>query len=216
LSSPQEQVVQEAAHGRGGKAPWAVHFRREAIKWSRTLHIYLSLSAFSMFLFFAVTGVMLTHDSFGLDQVQTTMATHTLPVAIAKSGDRSAIVDAVRRAFGIRLPLTQFTVSDDEIEVTFAGPARRAEVVIQRGDGIAEASFDSRGFVGLMADLHKGAETGWVWRGVLDVVSVWIGLSSISGMIMLLALPKRRRLGLIIAVVGALFALTAYTVYVPH
>jgi hypothetical protein len=197
-------------------APWAVHFKREALKWARTLHIYLSLSAFAMFLFFAVTGVMLVHDSFGLDQVKTSTAEHTFSRAIASSRDQQALVDAIRSAFAIHLPITQFTDGDDQIEVSFAGPARRAQVIIRRDDGSAEATFDTRGLVGVIADLHKGAETGWVWRGLLDIVSVWIGLSSLTGLIMLLALPKRRRLGVIVAVFGAIFALAAYAVYVPR
>ncbi len=198
------------------EARWSVTFKREALKWSRTLHIYLSLSAFVMFLFFAVTGVMLTHDSFGLDVVQTTEAEASLPASIAKSSEESAVVAAARSAFKITIPVTQFNPSDDQIEIDFAGPSRRAQVFIERNSGKAQATFENRGFVGLMADLHKGAETGWAWRYLLDITSVWIALSSISGMIMLLALPKRRRLGLIISVAGALITLVAYAAYVPR
>jgi len=116
----------------------------------------------------------------------------------------------------ITIPVTQFNPSDDQIEIDFTGPSRRAQVFITRESGEVQATFENRGFIGLMADLHKGAETGWAWRYVLDITSVWIALSSITGMIMLLALPKRRRLGLIITVVGALITLAAYAVYVPR
>jgi hypothetical protein len=198
------------------EAHWSVNFKREALKWSRTLHIYLSLSAFVMFLFFAITGVMLTHDSFGLDVVKTTEAKATIPVSIAKGTDENTIIAAVRSALKITIPVTQFNPSDDQIEIDFAGPARRAQIFIQRDSGEALATFENRGFVGLMADLHKGAETGWAWRYVLDITSVWIGLSSLTGMIMLLALPKRRRLGLVITVAGALITLVAYAAWVPR
>ena len=174
-----------------GAAHWSVRLKREALKWARTLHIYLSLSAFAMFLFFAVTGVMLTHDSFGLDVVQTTEAKATIPGPIAKGDDENAITTAARSALNITIPVTQFTPGDDQFEIDFAGPSRRAQVFIQRNSGDAQATFENRGFVGLMADLHKGAETGWAWRYLLDITSVWIALSSITGMIMLLALPKR-------------------------
>jgi uncharacterized protein len=198
------------------KGHWSVTLKREALKWSRTLHIYLSLSAFVMFLFFAVTGVMLTHDSFGLDVVKAVEAKSTIPVTVAKGTDENAIVAAVRAALKITIPVTQFNPADDQIEIDFAGPSRRAQVFITRDSGEAHATFENRGFIGLMADLHKGAETGWAWRYVLDITSVWIALSSITGMIMLLALPKRRRLGLIITVVGALIAIAAYAAYVPR
>lgn len=190
--------------------------KRETLKWSRTIHIYLSLSAFLMLLFFAVTGVMLTHDSFGMDVVQATTKQGKIPPEVAKTGAENALVAATRTAFGITVPLTNFNPSDDEIELAFAGPSKRAQVFIQRATGEAEATFEARGFVGLMADLHKGAETGWVWRGLLDVVSVWIALSSITGFIMLLQLPKRRALGLIVTVVGTVITLAAWAIYVPR
>lgn len=190
--------------------------KREILKWSRTIHIYLSLSAFFMFLFFAVTGVMLTHDSFGMDQMVATNGTGKIPADVAMKGEQAAVEAAVRSAFHVSIPLVNFNPSEDEIEITFAGPARRAQVFIHRDSGEAEATFEDRGFVGLMADLHKGAETGWAWRYLLDVVSVWIALSSITGVIMLLAMPKRRALGLIFGVLGGLITIAAYAVYVPR
>ncbi len=190
--------------------------KRETLKWARTIHIYLSLSAFLMLLFFAVTGVMLTHDSFGMDVVEATTKQAKIPLEVAKLGSQDALISAARAAFGITIPLTNFNPSDEEIELAFAGPSKRAQVFIQRASGDAEATFEARGFVGLMADLHKGAETGWVWRGLLDVVSVWIALSSITGFIMLLALPKRRALGLLITVLGTVVTLAAWAVYVPR
>jgi len=169
-----------------------------------------------MLLFFAVTGVMLTHDSFGLDQVETTSAQSKLAAEVARAGEQDAVVAAARAAFDIRLPLTNFNPGDQEIELAFAGPSRRAQIFVRRETGEAEASFESRGFVGLMADLHKGAETGWAWRGLLDVVSVWIALSSITGLIMLLQLPKRKALGLLITVLGTVLTLAIYVIYVPR
>ncbi|MEP7352079.1 MAG: PepSY-associated TM helix domain-containing protein [Acidobacteriota bacterium] len=218
MSTPTSEVVNQKATARmprGEATPWA-NFKRGALKWSRTLHIYLSLSAFAMLLFFAVTGVMLTHDNFGMGLPITTTAEHKLAASITRSHDQKAVVEAVRSAFGITLPMTQFTDDADQMEVSFAGPSKHTQVVIHRDTGVAEGSFENRGLVGILADLHKGAETGWAWRAVLDIVSVWIALSSITGFIMLLALPKRRQLGLIITVIGTLITLAAYVVYVPR
>jgi len=189
---------------------------REALKWARTIHIYLSLSAFAMLLFFAVTGVMLTHDSFGLDQVQARSQEGKLAESVAKGGEQDAVVAAARQAFGIRIPLTNFNPSEDEIELAFAGPSKRAQVFVKRATGEAEATFEDRGLVGVIADLHKGAETGWAWRWLLDVVSVWIAISSITGLIMLLQLPKRRALGLVITVLGTLITVGVWAVWVPR
>jgi hypothetical protein len=148
--------------------------------------------------------------------VQATSQKGKLAADVAKAGEQDAVTAAVRSAFGISVPLTNFNPSDDEIEIAFAGPSKRAQVFVQRATGESEATFESRGFVGLMADLHKGAETGWVWRGLLDVVSVWIALSSITGLIMLLGLPKRQAMGLLVTAIGTIVTLAAYVIYVPR
>ena len=169
------------------------HLTREALKWARTLHIYFSLLGLLMFVFFALTGIMLTHDSFGLDQVRSSMIQTTLPPAITTTGDQAAVVRHLRSSSGINLPVTAYTADPDQIEATFAGPGKRVQAHINREDGSTELVFESRGIIGIIADLHKGAETGWIWRVIMDVVSVWLVLSTISGFFMLLLLPKRRR-----------------------
>lgn len=191
-------------------------FTREALKWARTLHIYFSLMGLLMFLFFALTGIMLTHDSFGLDQSQSSVTQTTLPPAITATGDQAAVVSQLRASAGINLPVANFTADPDQIEATFAGPGKRVQARINREDGSTELVFESRGFVGIIADLHKGAETGWVWRGVMDVVSVWLVLSTITGFVMLLSLPKRRRLGLIFASLATAAVAMTYVFYVPR
>jgi hypothetical protein len=191
-------------------------FTRGVLKWSRTLHVYFSLLGLLMFLFFALTGIMLTHDSFGLDQVQSTMRQITLPPGIVTRGDQAAIVRELRSSAEITLPETNYVADPDQIEATFAGPGKRTQARINREDGSTELVFENRGWVGLIADLHKGAETGWVWRGVMDVVSVWLILSTITGFLMLLSLPKRLRVGLICASLATVAVAVAYVFYVPR
>jgi hypothetical protein len=191
-------------------------FTRETVKWARTLHVYFSLLGLLMFLFFAATGIFLTHDSFGLDQVQSTMSQITLPSGVANKGDQAAVVAQLRSAAGISLPVTNYSPDTDQIEITFAGPGKRTQARINRTDGSTELVFESRGWVGIIDDLHKGAETGWIWRGVMDVVSVWLVLSTITGFLMLLSLPRRRRLGLIFASLATVAVAVAYIFYVPR
>ncbi len=52
------------------------HAVREVARWGLTLHIYISMTGFLLVLFFAVTGLTLNHDNFGLDgpRVATTHA----------------------------------------------------------------------------------------------------------------------------------------------
>jgi hypothetical protein len=189
---------------------------RGILKWARTLHIYISLLGFLMFLFFAVTGITLNHDSFGFDKPQSTTVQVRVPVAVVRAGDRDAIVKSLQEAAKVRMPVSQFSAQTDEIDVALAGPGKRVQAVIHPADGTTDVTIESRGIAGLLADLHKGAESGPVWRAILDGISVMLGFSSLTGLIMLLALPKRQRLGLLAAVAGTVVIILIYVVWVPR
>lgn len=183
---------------------------REAVKLARTLHIYISLLGFLLFVFFGVTGVLLNHDSFGLDRVQRTVTAFRLTVAPGAS--RSAVIEQVREIHRIRLPATQASGTADDFEVTFAGPGRRVQVSLRRGEG--EITTESRGWAGVINDLHKGADSGQWWRWVLDASSVLLAASSVTGVILLLSLPKRRAWGLVALAAGSVVVLAVYVVAV--
>jgi hypothetical protein len=190
-------------------------FTRETARWARTLHIYISLVGFLMFGFFAVTGILLNHDSFGFDQTNSTQKKISLPVEIARVGDQAAVAAALQDALGMRLSVTQYNARPDEIDATMAGPGQRAQVAIHRQDGAAEVTLESRGMAGRLADLHKGAESGGVWRAVLDAVSVLLAVSSLTGLIIVMSLPRRRKWGLFAASAGTVAAGLAYLIWVP-
>jgi uncharacterized protein len=189
---------------------------RGVFKWARTLHIYVSLLGFLMFLFFAVTGITLNHDSFGFDKVQSTTAQVKLPLAVVRTSDQGTIVNGLREAANVHMPVSQYSAQGDEINVAFAGPGKRVQVVIHAADGTADVTYESRGWAGLLADLHKGAESGPMWRAFLDTISAMLGFSSLTGIIMLLALPKRQRMGLLAATAGTVIIILIYVVWVPR
>jgi uncharacterized protein len=179
---------------------------KELMKWSRTLHIYISLLGMSLFLFFAISGIQLTHESFGMDEAKMSEEVRSIPASIAKLAQREAVLAALQPGMGV----DRFEVRASEIEITLMRPGERAQVRIDRGSGRVEIHRERRGWVGVLADLHKGAATGWVWRLLMDLTCVWIVLSSITGFLMVLALPKRKAWGLISIAVGTVAAVAAY------
>lgn len=189
--------------------------QRSAVKLARTLHIYISLVGFLMFGFFAVTGVILNHDSFGWDQMSTATSSARIATGVARGGAQETVVAALRSATHISLPATRFNARPGDIEVSFSGPGQHTQALVNRANGEVELTIETRGWAGVLADLHKGAETGPVWKFLLDFVSVLLVLSSITGLIILLSLPNRRALGLLAAAIGTVAALAAYLIWVP-
>jgi hypothetical protein len=89
-------------------------------------------------------------------------------------------------------------------------PGDRAQVRIDRKTGKGELHRERRGWIGAAADLHKGAATGPVWRLLMDLTCLWIAVSTITGFLMVLSLPKRKAWGLISVAAGTVAAIAAY------
>jgi hypothetical protein len=179
---------------------------KNLMKWSRNLHIYVSLLGFTLFLFFALSGIQLTHESFGLDHAQATDEAIALPKELVQQAQREQVLNRLQTGLGVE----RFEVRENEIEISLMSPGERAQIRIDRSTGKGEMHRERMGWVGAMADLHKGAATGWIWRALMDITCVWIVVSSITGFLMVLSLPKRKAWGLISAAAGTLLAVAAY------
>jgi uncharacterized protein len=201
----------------GAKAARLVRKRRLAalLRW---LHIYLSMLSFTLVFFFAVTGLTLNHaDKFG-DQTQTQEVKGTLDVRWVKTPDtlkiaRLEIVEFIRNKYGIRAALSDFRIDDSQIGVSFKGPGFAADAFINRENGEYELTKTSAGFVGLINDLHKGRDTGRAWSMVIDISAGLLTLVSLTGMLLLLFLKKRRFSGLLVAALGLLVAYVVYKIW---
>ena len=127
---------------------------------------------------------------------------------------RLEIVEFFRAKYGIRGALSDFRVDDSQIGVSFKGPGFAADAFINRDNGAYELTRTSAGFVGVINDLHKGRDTGKVWSVVIDVSAVLLTLVSLTGMVLLLYLKKKRFSGLLVAALGLLLGYIVYKIWV--
>ncbi len=182
---------------------------------SRWLHIYVSMISFVIVLFFAVTGITLNHaDKFAYQQ-RTRQLKGTLNTAWVKVEDTSrinklAIVEYLRNTHKIKSALSEFRIDDAQCSLSFKGPGYGSDAFINREDGTYEITEVSAGFVGLINDLHKGRDTGTGWLWVIDLSAVFMILVSLTGIILLLFIKKRKTSGLIVAVAGGILFLVIY------
>jgi hypothetical protein len=127
---------------------------------------------------------------------------------------RLEIVEYFRNKYGIRAALSDFRIDDSQIGVSFKGPGFAADAFINRENGEYELTKTSAGFVGLINDLHKGRDTGPGWSMVIDIAAVLLTLVSLTGMLLLLFLKKRRSSGLLVAALGLLVSYIVYRIWV--
>ena len=127
-----------------------IQAHRLAIKWARTLHVYLTMFGFVLLLFFSVTGFMLNHERWFLPR-QTTSG--KIPTDLLKPPeDRDAIVERLRNDFGVRGDLQAFDHVGEKSALRaifkFEDGAEKAiisEAVIRRADGETEVTNDATG-----------------------------------------------------------------------
>jgi hypothetical protein len=72
-----------------------------------------------------------------------------------------------------------------------------------------------RGLVGKLDDLHKGLESGDVWSGVIDITALLLMGSSLTGIITLLSLPRRRARALAAGAIVWAALILVYLIWVP-
>lgn len=193
-------------------------FKRRLAKYSRWLHIYISMTSFVIVFFFAVTGWTLNHAERFSGHEQLRKATGTVDAQWTGAGAESSkapITDAIRRGAGVHGAVTDFRVDDDAVSVTFKGPGYSADALIDRKTGKYEVTESRLGAVAVLNDLHKGRDTGGVWKAVIDVSAALLTLISLTGLILIYYIHKHRLAGVILLAAGAALAGVLYMVWVP-
>lgn len=194
--------------------------KRNTSNWSRWLHIYLSMFSFIILLFFAITGITLNHTEWFADQQMTNTIKGKLShdwVAVDDTAKiaKLSIVEFMRITHGIKGAVGEFSIDENQCTISFNGPGYTADAFVSREDGSYEISETKTGIWGIMNDLHKGRDSGKTWSWLIDVSAILMVLVSLTGLIMLFFLKKKRVSGVMTIVLGGLICYLVYRIFVP-
>jgi hypothetical protein len=195
--------------------------KKEVAKLSRWLHIYLSMVSFAVVLFFSFTGLTLNHPSWlGGDKQVIVKNKGKLDVKWVNNPDTNKIakleiVEFLRKTYQVKGAVSEVRIDDYEVSVSLKGPAYSCDAFINRETGIYEVSEVKMGIMAVMNDLHKGRDSGKGWGWIIDISAVFLILVSLSGLILLCFIKKKRVSGFITAVVGLLLCYLIYVCLVP-
>ena len=194
--------------------------RQKVAKAARWLHIYLSMVSFGIILFFAVTGLTLNHPDWFASAMKTRLSHGAVDRALLQppatnEPDKSALVQSVRTREHLHGAVDEVRVDDSEISFSFKAPGYSADVIVDRQRGTYDVTEVRNGFVAVMNDLHKGRDSGKAWGWVIDVSAVLLTLVSLTGLVILWFIYKRRASGLMIGAAGVGLCWLAYKVFVP-
>ena len=191
------------------------HILRVVSHWGLLIHIYVSMAGFTLVLLFAITGLTLNHQDFGWTEPKIETSEIDIPAAALEHPSRESIGKYLQDVLHVKSPATDYREDDQQIQVTFAAPGHRSLVTIDRSAKKGEVEFESRGILGRLDDLHKGFDSGRVWYWMIDITAVLLSISSLTGMITLLALRARRRSGFIVGSLGVAMVVVIYFFVIP-
>jgi hypothetical protein len=201
---------------RAGNGFW----NKQWAAWSRWLHLYLSMISFAILFFFAVTGLTLNHTEWFEGQQKSVTKKGKLETAWVNASDTSKIdklkvVEYFRSNLQVRGSLSDFIIDEAQCTVAFSGPGYSADIFIERVSGKYDITETYSGFVAVINDLHKGRDSGVVWKWLIDISAVLMILVSVTGLMMLIFLKKRRMAGFLTGLAGLLIAYLVYKFFVP-
>jgi hypothetical protein len=186
---------------------------------SRWIHTYLSMISFVILLFFAVTGFTLNHADWFGNKPQVKKYNGAMEPKWVKTKDTSAvpkldIVEFLRKTNGIKGAVNDFRIDDGDVSISFNGPGYAADVYIDRSNGKYKVTETHFGLVAVLNDLHKGRDAGKGWAILIDVAAVFMILVSLTGIIMIFFMNKKRLNGLLLALIGFIVVYLIYRLFV--
>lgn len=186
-------------------------FRREVVRWARTVHLYVTLFALALVLLFSVTGFMLNHeDWFVPADAYCRMHEGRIPTQLlASPSNKLAVVELLRKDHGAvgLVDSETFDTEDDPIRIVFKRPGTEVEALIQRETGTTEVTIRTRGPWAILLDLHRGKSTGMVWSLVIDATCVALLILAATGLIMWASLRGRGRFSMPVLIGGTVLSI---------
>ncbi len=189
--------------------------RQKTAKTARWLHIYLSMVSFAVVLFFAATGLTVNHPDWFASSVQTRQSHGSVDSALLRKPDENALVESLRTREHLHGAMSDLRVDDREVSFSFRAPGYSADAMIDRNKGTYDVTEVRNGFVAVLNDLHKGRDAGKAWGWLIDASAILLTLVSLTGLIILWFIYKRRTSGLLLAAAGLALFLFIYKMYVP-
>lgn len=185
--------------------------KRATNKWSRLIHVYTSMAALLLVLFFGITGITLNHPTWSIgDSSTSTTETGVLPVVPTVNGtvDYLTVSEFARNELGVSGQVEGFDSTGTSASIRYRQPGYAADLTFSTTNGDYELVTEQQGmFWGVMNDLHKGRHAGTSWKWLIDVAGLLLVVISISGLVMQLFLRKRRTAALIVSGVGVVVML---------
>jgi hypothetical protein len=176
--------------------------------------------SFGVVLFFAATGLTVNHPDWFSSAVKTRQSHGAIDRTLllhqeTNDPDRNHLVEDLRAREHLHGAVADVRVDEREISFSYRAPGYSADAIIDRQQATYNLIEVRNGFVAVLNDLHKGRDAGKVWSGLIDASAILLTLVSLTGLVILWFIYKRRTSGLLIGAVGLGICILVYRIYVP-
>lgn len=200
--------------------PVRARWKRYTAISARWLHIYLSMASFAVVLFFAATGLTLNHPDWFANREKTTQHHGQVDKSLLRTGsgegaDKLALVEMLRSHDGVHGAVGDVRIDDTQVSISFRAPGYTADAFIDRDTGKYDLTEVRNGFIAVINDLHKGRDAGEVWSVVIDASAILLVLVSVTGLVLIFFIYKRRTSGLLLAAIAGILCMMLWRFFVP-
>jgi hypothetical protein len=193
-----------------------IHIDRRLLSFCRTIHVYFTLLGLGVILFFGLTGFTLNHeDWFGATRPVITDTSGQTPVELLAKGDNLRIVENLRATLRVTGAMTDFAEEGGKYSISFKEPGQLWEIEIEKTTGKTRIHNEAYNFAAVVNNLHRGRYTGPAWSWIIDISAGFIVLACLTGIVLWLALPRRRRMGVTALLLGTIGLLLIYHFFIP-
>lgn len=199
--------------------------------WARRLHVYISMALLFVVLFFSITGITLNRpELFVSDDPKTETLEITMPLALLHSEkgqfipDQKRVIDYITQqgnlsgtpsALQIFTDIEQGVLNEGEMSLDYKGPGYNATVFIDMLSRQVLIEKTQYGLIAVLNDLHKGRNSGEVWRYFIDISALLMIFFVITGVCLLLPKKKTFKRALKWTCFGSAISLLIFFVAVP-
>ncbi len=190
--------------------------------------------AFGTLFFFSFTGLTLNHtDWFFAEESRTSEYAGQLEAGLlgnrdvdplesedgqldfSNQVDKLGVAEQLRKTHSLDGMVTNFSIDEFQYVIVFAGPGYVADVFVDRETGKYHITESVFGSFAVLNDLHKGRDSGLVWKTVIDISAVLCMLLSMTGIWLMCYIRGRWLSGLITGLCGCILLWAIYFLFVP-
>jgi len=180
--------------------------RQDAQRWTRWIHVYVSMLALVLMLFFGLSGITLNHPgwTFGYHAPTEALTGQLTDRWLAPDGspDLLRISEFIRSEHHVTGRVEDFGTDATSAYITYRGPGYAADLSFDPSSGAYALTIDQQGWIGILNDLHRGRAVGSSWFWVIDAAGVFLVVLSVAGIGLQLFIKRRRRVALGVGLVG--------------